>query len=118
MRALDKIPRRRTRATLVSLRGLSSAHQRRFRLLVDEYGIEDRAGQEVLVCGLRSLMQAEACETAIAADGLTLRDRFGQVRSHPLLPAARDHRAAWQAALRQLNFEIGTPPKLGRPLES
>jgi hypothetical protein len=37
------------------------------------------------------------------------------LRAHPLLAVARDFRAQWQAALRQLNLAVGEPPKVGRP---
>jgi hypothetical protein len=105
----------RHRERVVSPRGLSRTSARRFKELVAEYGIRDVGGLQVLHSGLISLDLAEAAEAVIARDGLTTIDRFHQTRAHPLIAAARDHRAAWLSALRQLNLSIGTPTAPGRP---
>lgn len=97
------------------MRSLSPGSRHLYRTLTHEYRIADAGGLQVLLSGLRSLDLAAKAEAAIAKDGLTLADRWGQVKAHPLLPVARDHRAAWQAALRNLNLAIGDPPKPGRP---
>jgi hypothetical protein len=83
--------------------------------LSQEYSIDDSGGRETLRSGLRSLEQAEAAEAIVERDGRMLTDRFGQVKAHPMLVIARDFRAQWLAALRQLNLAIGDPPKIGRP---
>jgi hypothetical protein len=49
--------------------GVSPAHRKLWRELVDDYGIEDRGGLEILRSGLRSLAQAEAGEAIVAQDG-------------------------------------------------
>ena len=53
----------------------------------------------------------------VAADGVSFRDRFGQVKAHPLLTVERDARAAFLAGLRSLNLDLeplhdgpGRPP--------
>ena len=86
-----------------------------YRTLTRAYNITDPGGIEVLLSGLTSLAAARAAEARIAADGLVQADRFDQLKAHPLCPVARDARAAWQAALRALNLDIGTAPKVGRP---
>jgi len=95
--------------------GLSGASRRLFKRLCSEYRIDDGGGRETLRSGLRSLEQALQAEAIVAADGPMLTDRFGQRRAHPMLVIARDFRAQWLAALRQLHLAIGKPPKIGRP---
>jgi hypothetical protein len=41
---------------------------------------------------------------------MTFKDRFGQVKVHPLLPSERDARAAFISAMRALNLNIGVQP--------
>jgi hypothetical protein len=103
------------RTAFSGTQGLSGRSKRLFKQLCDEYRIADGGGRETLRSGLRSLEQAEAAEAIVAADGQMLTDRFGQKRAHPMLVIARDFRAQWQTALRQLNLAIGEPPKIGRP---
>ena len=107
--------KRKTSRLPAALRGLSLAHRVKFRTMARAYGISDPGGIEVLVSGLVSLDEAVRCEAQIEADGRLQTDRFGQLKAHPLLPVARDARAAWQSALRGLTLDIGTPPKVGRP---
>ena len=95
--------------------GLTALSRRLFRQLSSEYRIADRGGLAILESGLKALDRAEAAEAQIERDGLTQKDRFGQVRAHPLLPTARDFRAQWLSALRALNLAVGDPPKAGRP---
>lgn len=100
---------------IVAPRGLTATSRRLFVELAGEYGIFDSGGREILRSGLRALDQAEAAERRIREDGAVQKDRFGQLRGHPLLAVARDFRSMWQSALRQLNLAIGEPPKVGRP---
>ncbi len=107
--------RKGTPTQLPGFKVLSADSQQLFRVLTREYRIADSGGVQVLLSGLRSLDEAITCERRIEADGRLVVDRFGQPRCHPLASMARDHRAAWQSALRQLNLSIGEPPKVGRP---
>ena len=82
-----------------------------------EFEITDAAGLEILAEGLRAYDLARKCEREIETDGLTSRDRFGQVRSHPLLSTLRDARAQYLAAIKQLGLDLepvrsgpGRPP--------
>lgn len=78
-------------------------------------GGQRSGGREILHSGLRALDLAEQAEAQIKGDGQASKDRFGQLRAHPLLATARDFRAQWLAALKALNLAVGTPPKVGRP---
>ena len=47
---------------------------------------------------------------------MTTRDRFGQIRPHPLLPAERDARGAFLAGMRALNIEKRARRLSSRPV--
>jgi hypothetical protein len=107
--------RRVKRRTPPAVKGLSPGSRHLFKKLAEEYAIADAGGMQILLSGLKSLDLAQAAEAAIRKDGQVVRDRWNQAKAHPLTAAARDHRAAWLAALRGLNLAIGDPPKPGRP---
>jgi hypothetical protein len=51
------------------------------------------------------------CRQAIDRDGEAVRDRWQQLKPHPLLSAERDARAAFLAAFRQLNLDLVEDPR-------
>ena len=55
--------------------------------------------------GLRFDRMREA-QAALAKDGLTVADRFGQIKVHPLTVVERDSRSQMMAALRALNLDV------------
>ncbi len=86
---------------------LSDSSQSLWRALIVEYSLEnDTAAQAILRAGLEARDRLLACQEAIARDGLTTVDRFGQTKPHPLIPAERDSRAQFLAALKQLNLDL------------
>jgi hypothetical protein len=109
---MPKPPRSHSRAELL---GLSDGSKRLFAEICDAYGIVDSGGRQTLRSGLKSLQQAEEAERIVETEGRMVTDRFGQRRAHPMLVIARDFRAQWLQALRQLNLAIGEPPQVGRP---
>jgi hypothetical protein len=46
---------------------------------------------------------------------LTIKDRFDQVKSHPLCAVVRDMRAQVYSGLKQLNLDIEPLKDIGRP---
>lgn len=87
------------------------------RQLADEYGIDDLAGQCLLVTFADAYSLELKCNDEISKDGLVLKDRFGQKKSHPLIASARDARSQKLAALKMLNIDLepvndrpGRPP--------
>ena len=107
--------RRDERTQLAAPRELSAEARRIFTAIVDQYGIVDAGGLEILRSGLICLDTATQAEARIAVDGQVVVDRFGQPRAHPLSSVARDARSQWLGALRLLNLEVGDPPPVGRP---
>jgi len=86
-----------------------------FKALCSEYLIEDVAGLRILRVALESFDRAQAAREAIDAEGMTVTDKFGQIKPHPLLPIERDSRAAFLAGLKHLNLDWEPVKGLGRP---
>ena len=95
---------------------LSPDAAQRWTALVAEFDVRDAAGLETLHVGFQNFDLADRLAAVIEADGVTFRDRFGQPRQHPLLPALRDARAAYLSAIRSMNFDATpTHPRTGQP---
>ena len=65
---------------------LSGEAKKVWKELLDEYGIDDAAGLRILRVALEAFDRGQAARQAIDKDGLTVIDKAGQVKSHPLLP--------------------------------
>lgn len=86
------------------------------RRLIDEYGITDAGGLLLLAAFADADSLERNAEDQVNEDGLTFKDRFGQIKSHPLLPTIRDARAQRLAALKALNLDLEPlRNKPGRP---
>jgi hypothetical protein len=96
-------------------RTLSPEAQAWGRELVDAFEIDDAAGKLLLQTALEAFDSMRQAQTLIERDGLTLKDRFGQVRLNPAALALRDARTALLRSLRALNLDIQTPGPIGRP---
>ena len=80
--------------------------------LLSEYDLNDAAGLRILRVALESFDRAQAAREAIDEEGMTVIDKAGQTKSHPLLPIERDSRAAFLAGLKALNLDL-EPLKTG-----
>jgi P27 family predicted phage terminase small subunit len=78
---------------------LSREAKQIFNKLCAEYQIEDCAGTRILRVALEAFDRAQAARKAIDKVGMTVLDKAGQVKPHPLLPIERDSRAAFLAGL-------------------
>lgn len=81
----------------------------------DEYEISDSGGLQYLETFTSAFALELRAEAAIKADGLTNVDRFGQIKSHPLLSVVRDARSQKLSALKSLNLDIEPLKTVGRP---
>ena len=86
-----------------------------WREILDEYQIEDSAGLRILRVSLESFDRAQSARKSIDKVGLLVKDKWGQVKPHPLLPIERDSRAAFLAGLKALNLDIEPLRDIGRP---
>ena len=85
---------------------LSKEAKQIWRRLVDEYGINDAGGTEILRTGLEAFDRAQAARASIDKTGLLIKDRFGAIKPHPLIACERDARAAYLSALKQLQLDV------------
>ncbi len=74
--------------------------------ILKEYSIDDAAGLRILRVALEAFDRAQAARAAIDKEGMTVMDKFGQIKPHPLLPIERDSRAAFLAGLKALNLDL------------
>jgi hypothetical protein len=81
-----------------------------WRDITAEFSFADPASLALLRSALEAHMRARRCRVVIDRDGEVTKDRFGQVRAHPLLSGERDARAAFLASMRALNLDIGGAP--------
>ena len=77
-----------------------------WRRLTTEYEIGDHAGRLVLMTALEAFDRMREAQAVLATDGITITDRFDQVKAHPLTVVERDNRAQMLAALKALNLDV------------
>jgi P27 family predicted phage terminase small subunit len=77
-----------------------------YKKVVAEYLIDDAAGLKILQVALEAFDRAQSARIAIDAEGMTIKDKFGQLKPNPLLPVERDNRAAFLAGLKALNLDL------------
>ena len=77
-----------------------------WRDLTASHAFDDPASLALLRTALESHQRARRCREAIDRDGESVRDRWGQVKGHPLLSAERDARASFLSAMRLLNLDL------------
>jgi P27 family predicted phage terminase small subunit len=87
-------------------KGLSTEARVWWQRLMKDYDIGDEGGLLLLQTGLEAFDRARQCQEIIKRDGPMVLDRFGQRKSHPLLPAERDARSQMLAALRALHLDV------------
>lgn len=96
---------------------LSAEAQREWRRLAEGYELDDPAARLILTTAFEAFDRMRGAQEKLAAEGVTYRDRFGKPKLHPAVTVERDARAAWLAALKQLNLDLeplrdgpGRPP--------
>lgn len=88
-----------------------------WRKIQGEYGITDEAGLLILATACEAFDRMRLSQEILSKEGMTVADRFGQPKAHPMTTVERDSRAAMLAALKQLNLDLeplrdnrGRPP--------
>ena len=74
--------------------------------ILEEYSIDDAAGLRILETACEAFDRMRAAQKAIQQDGMTVADRWNQIKAHPLCSVERDARAQFLAALKALNLDI------------
>jgi phage terminase small subunit len=98
-------------------RHLSKAAKLFWRQVVGDFILETHH-YRILESALASWDRAEAARATLAKSGLTIVDRFGVERVHPLVGVERDARGLFIRSLRELGLDAepsnGTrPPRIG-----
>lgn len=91
---------------------LSDLMQTWWEQVNNDYTLEDEH-RLILTAAAEAHDRADQARQVIDAEGLTVTDRFGQVKAHPLLAVERDSRSAFARLVRQLDLE-GEPDALYR----
>ena len=96
---------------------ISKEAQRWWRRLHDEYGIVDGAGLLILLTLAEAFDRMRKAQKIIIDEGEIVKDRFDQIKPHPMIAVERDCRSAILAGLKALNIDleplntgIGRPP--------
>jgi len=82
------------------------AARREANRLVREFDITDPGGEALLRTFASAFSLEIDCQQQIEKDGLTFKDRFEQIKSHPLLTILNNARAQKMAALKALNLDV------------
>lgn len=96
-------------------RHLSASARAWWKKLTADYEIGDAAGELLLTTALEAFDRLQEARKAINRDGAVVKDRFGQLRSHPAVTVERDARSGMVTALRALRLEVALEAEPVRP---
>jgi P27 family predicted phage terminase small subunit len=85
--------------------------------LQKEYSLDDEAARFLLETALTAFDRMRQAQQAIAENGVTVRDKWDQLKINPAVNAERDARSGMLAAFKALNLDVeplrdgvGRPP--------
>ncbi len=87
---------------------LSAEARKLWAEILRENAIDDRAGLLILATALEAFDRMRMGQEAVARDGVSYRDRYGQIKANPATAVERDSRTSMLAALKQLNLDLDT----------
>lgn len=98
-------------------KALSIEARRWWNRLQAEYELGDEAARFLLETALTAFDRMRQAQQAIAEDGMTVRDKFGQLKINPAVNAERDARSGMLMAFKSLCLDVeplrdgvGRPP--------
>ena len=95
---------------------ISTAGKKLKAEILAEFDISDRGGLEILDRAIESFCRMKAAEKIIDKEGLTVKNRFNEIREHPALNTERKSRSQFLLAIKQLNLDVLPPNhRIGRP---
>jgi phage terminase small subunit len=71
-----------------------------------EYKLREAPTLAILTATLDSHARSRLCRQQIEEQGMTMQDRWGQTKPHPLLATERDARAGFLAGMRALGLDV------------
>lgn len=87
-------------------RGLNTEAAILWRKITSQFDISDAGGLAILQTACEALTSMRKMEKIVSDEGISSKDRFGQIKAHPLLAMIRDCRSQYLAALKQLNLDL------------
>ena len=87
---------------------LQEPEERLWAELTASHQFDDPASLALLRTALESHQRARRCREQIDRDGEAVRDKWNQIKCHPLLAAERDARASFLSAMRLLNLDVAS----------
>jgi hypothetical protein len=100
--------------TLHPLRGLSRRGRALYRKVLDNYELAEHH-ERILLLLCESLDRADAAQAALDEHGLTMEDRFGQIKPRPEVAIKRDAEVSAARLLRELDLDASTIPDVRPP---
>ena len=86
------------------------------RAILAEFDISDRPGLEILDRAIESFCRMREAEAILDLEGMTVKNRFGETKEHPIQNSERKARAQFLLAIKQLNLDVLPPNhRIGRP---
>lgn len=85
---------------------LSNEAQSWLEKIVEENEIRDEAGLLIAQTAMESFDRMRAAQKTIDKEGMTFKDRFGQIRINPATAVERDAKSSMLHALKQLNLDF------------
>ena len=80
-----------------------------------EYAINDSGGLALLTNACEAYDRINECQQTLDNDGLTITDRYGQTKVHPLCSVQRDARSQFVQSIKLLNLDLEPLKDIGRP---
>ena len=90
-------------------RHLSPSARRLYSQILENYELEPHH-LAILTKALEALDRTEQARDAIAASGILIRSRLGEVKPNPAIAIERDSRAQFLAGIKALGLDIEGPP--------
>jgi len=87
-------------------KSLSAEAKKWWRMLSEQFEIDDAAGRLLLQVSMEALDSVRQAEALITREGATFADRFGKPRQHPAALNLRDSRNALLKGLAQLHLDL------------
>lgn len=94
-------------------RHLSASAKKLWREICATHVIADANQAALLRAACESFDRCEAARKLLDAQGITVKDRFGQLRAHPACAVERDSRASMVACFRALGLSDPDPLDIG-----
>jgi hypothetical protein len=86
--------------------------------MVNDYALDDPPARELLMRCCDSMDRADSARTILSEEGLTVTDRYSQIKPHPAAGIELANRTAVARLLRELRVldppEEDRPPRMGR----